>query len=109
MTNTDPTRPINTETVVFTAPSGTRLTNGYACISWRSNGGDVYEEYPGTLTSNDTVSTCSGVSVNLAPNESLVLYTQIVIESGASLGSYSVRVGLGSPEFATGNAPFTIV
>ncbi|MGA5131707.1 hypothetical protein ACPCTO_18060 [Streptomyces olivoreticuli] len=105
VTNTGAT-PIGVQTVVLTAPAGTRLANGYLG-TWRDSEGDL--SYPGTLSPDGTTSTCPGVPVNLAPGEWIVFYTAVLIDAGAAPGSAPVTFALGAPAFATGTGSVTVI
>ncbi|MEU5431412.1 hypothetical protein AB0H73_38220 [Streptomyces olivoreticuli] len=105
VTNTGATT-IGIQTVVLTAPAGTRLANGYLG-TWRDGEGDL--SHPGTLSPDGSTSTCSGVPVNLAPGQWIVFYTAVLIEAGAAPGPAPVTFALGSPAFATGTGSVTVI
>ncbi|GAA0377924.1 hypothetical protein [Streptomyces blastmyceticus] len=105
VTNTGAT-PIGVQTVVLTAPAGTRLLNGYLG-TWREP--DVEDNYPGTLSSDGTTSTCSGVPVNLDPGQWAVFYTAVIVDAGATPGPAPVTFAIGTPAFATGTGSVTVI
>lgn len=105
VTNTGTTR-IGVQTVVLTAPAGTRLANGYLG-TWRDSEGDL--SYPGTLSPDGSTSTCPGVPVNLDPGQWIVLYTAVIVDAGAAPGPAPVTFALGSPAFATGTGSVTVI
>ncbi|MEU2868110.1 hypothetical protein ABZ769_02750 [Streptomyces olivoreticuli] len=105
VTNTGTTR-IGVQTVVLTAPAGTRLANGYLG-TWRDGEGDL--SHPGTLSQGDTTSTCAGVPVNLDPGQWIIFYTAVIVDAGAAPGPAPVTFALGSPAFATGTGNITVV
>ncbi|MEU1671089.1 hypothetical protein ABZ752_03525 [Streptomyces roseifaciens] len=106
VTNTG-SRRIDTQTVVLKAPPGTRLDNGYLG-TWRDVEGDL--SFPGVLSADGSTSTCSGVPVNLDPGQWIVFYTAVVIDAATAPGSsLAVTFELGSPAFATGTGPVTVL
>ncbi|MGW2370159.1 hypothetical protein ACWCZ5_31935 [Streptomyces sp. NPDC001667] len=105
VTNTGASR-IGAQTVVLTAPAGTRLANGYLG-TWRDGEGDL--SHPGTLSPDGSTSTCSGVPVNLDPGQWIVFYTALLIDPGTAPGAASVTFALGSPAFATGTGSITVL
>ncbi|WKK22825.1 hypothetical protein QZH56_29350 [Streptomyces olivoreticuli] len=105
VTNTGATS-IGVQTVVLTAPAGTRLLNGYLG-TWREP--DVEDNYPGTLSPDGTTSTCSGVPVNLDPGQWAVFYTAVIVDAGATPGPAPVTFAIGTPAFATGTGSITVL
>ncbi len=105
VTNTGTAR-IGVQTVVLTAPAGTRLANGYLG-TWRDGEGDL--SHPGTLSPDGTTSTCAGVPVNLDPGQWIVFYTAVIVDAGAAPGPAPVTFALGTPAFATGTGSVTVL
>ena len=101
------TVPVGEDTVLAGAPAGWAFTQDILHV-WRESTGEG-EEHPCVRPNQGRVLHCTGVPVNLAPGQWLVLYPQVQIAAGATPGTHHVDYAIGSsPVTGTGYAIITV-